>query len=283
MLTLTRVTTFVVLLALFVRALQVPLQNNVVEFLKGDADANILLLTAHPDDECMFFAPTVLALAAADAGGSPQSKKHNVHSLCLSAGNADGLGDVRRDELSRSLDVLGIEAGRRQLIDHPDLQDDITLKWNKSIITQVLEPYVTQNNITVILTFDTYGISGHPNHKSLPRGVLHFLSVFSETHTTPRPRLFALVSHSMGDKYIGPLAALLAKLDLLVGSLVSTGASGLPVFVAGIGAYRRALSAMMQHRSQLVWFRWLYVSFSRYMWVNEWVELLPADRVAGAA
>jgi N-acetylglucosaminylphosphatidylinositol deacetylase len=22
-----------------------------------------------------------------------------------------------------------------------------------------------------------------------------------------------------------------------------------------------------------VWFRWLYVSFSRYMWVNEWLEV----------
>lgn len=28
----------------------------------GSTNPNVLILTAHPDDECMFFAPTVLAL-----------------------------------------------------------------------------------------------------------------------------------------------------------------------------------------------------------------------------
>jgi len=37
--------------------------------------------------------------------------------------------------------------------------------------------------------------------------------------------------------------------------------------------YLTALRAMRQHWSQLVWFRWLYVLFSKYMWVNEWVEV----------
>jgi N-acetylglucosaminylphosphatidylinositol deacetylase len=30
---------------------------------------------------------------------------------------------------------------------------------------------------------------------------------------------------------------------------------------------------MRRHWSQLVWFRWLYVLFSRYMWVNDLVEV----------
>ncbi|EEB97029.1 hypothetical protein MPER_03735, partial [Moniliophthora perniciosa FA553] len=47
----------------------------------------------------------------------------------------------------------------------------------------------------------------------------------------------------------------------------------MPVFVAGIDDYLTALRAMKQHWSQLVWFRWLNVMFSRYMWVNEWVEI----------
>jgi N-acetylglucosaminylphosphatidylinositol deacetylase len=37
--------------------------------------------------------------------------------------------------------------------------------------------------------------------------------------------------------------------------------------------YWQALKAMMQHRSQLVWFRWLYVAFSKYMWSNRLVEV----------
>lgn len=134
---------------------------------------------------------------------------------------------------------------------------------------------------TKILTFDSLGISSHPNHKSLPRGVLHFLSTYKEKHSTPPPRLFTLISHPLVDKYVGIVAPLLAKLDILFGgllqrySLVPEPSSGLPVFVSGIREYVGALRAMMQHKSQLVWFRWLYVAFSRYMWVNEWVELVP--------
>jgi N-acetylglucosaminylphosphatidylinositol deacetylase len=47
----------------------------------------------------------------------------------------------------------------------------------------------------------------------------------------------------------------------------------LPVFVSGAKEYLSALRAMQAHRSQLVGFRWLYLAFSRYMWVNEWVEV----------
>ena len=78
-----------------------------------DGSANILLLTAHPDDECMFFAPTILALH--DAITPPPA----LYSLCLSVGNADGIGDTRRHELARSLEVLGIEEGRRWVVDTP--------------------------------------------------------------------------------------------------------------------------------------------------------------------
>lgn len=76
---------------------------------------NILLLTAHPDDECMFFAPTLLGLL----DGTGMDKRPKLHSLCLSVGNADGLGDVRRHELERSLDVLGVEDRRRWVLDRP--------------------------------------------------------------------------------------------------------------------------------------------------------------------
>jgi N-acetylglucosaminylphosphatidylinositol deacetylase len=31
--------------------------------------------------------------------------------------------------------------------------------------------------------------------------------------------------------------------------------------------------AMRQHQTQLVWFRWLYVTFSRYMFINGLYQL----------
>ena len=43
-----------------------------------DLTGRILLITAHPDDECMFFAPTVLSLAC--------SVRAELFLLCLSEG-----------------------------------------------------------------------------------------------------------------------------------------------------------------------------------------------------
>lgn len=61
----------------------------------------ICLLIAHPDDEAMFFAPTVLALTRPETG-------NHVKILCLSSGNAEGLGDTRKRELVKSGLVLGL-------------------------------------------------------------------------------------------------------------------------------------------------------------------------------
>ena len=43
----------------------------------GGADVTALLITAHPDDECMFFAPTIIRLVELNA---------TVRLLCLSTG-----------------------------------------------------------------------------------------------------------------------------------------------------------------------------------------------------
>ena len=50
-----------------------------------------LFITAHPDDECMFFAPTILSLTA--------RQPETVHLLCLS----DGLREIRTISVSRNL------------------------------------------------------------------------------------------------------------------------------------------------------------------------------------
>ena len=72
---------------------------------------NVLLVTAHPDDEAMFFAPTILSLS--------RKPSIDLFHLCLSSGNADGLGVIRKAELTNSLDILGIHPGKRWIFDHP--------------------------------------------------------------------------------------------------------------------------------------------------------------------
>ncbi len=145
-----------------------------------------------------------------------------------------------------------------------------------------------------ILTFDHHGVSAHPNHISLPKGAAHLLRTLpTSTPKKPRLRLFALVTVPLREKYLGVLSPLLAKAS--IGDVAQVlrhtrahttlntdrdrGRAGRVVAVAGVEGYARAHRAMRQHWSQLVWFRWLYVSFSRYMWVNEWIEVVPPSGV----
>ena len=121
---------------------------------------NVLFVTAHPDDECMFFAPTILGLQAA-------SNPPKVHILSLSFGNASGLGETRQGEFIASLNVLGIPEGRRHILDHPcvistraaylclpssELQDGMRTKWDPELISKMLNFYVVQHNISKVST-----------------------------------------------------------------------------------------------------------------------------------
>lgn len=51
------------------------------------------------------------------------------------------------------------------------------------------------------------------------------------------------------------------------------GVQSVSFFVSGYWEYLKTLQAMQAHKSQLVWFRWLYVAFSKYLWVNLWIEM----------
>jgi len=235
------------------------------------APLHVLLLTAHPDDECMFFAPTLLGL------NSKLSKApYELFSLCLSSGDADGLGDIRKQELKGSLDVLGVAEGRRWVLDSP-FKDNITQFWETKQIVEYVQPYIIDNRIDVILTFDEDGISSHPNHISLMRGAAALLVDQNQL------RGFALKTTGVVAKYTGQASAAWAMIQLRVCTLLDNyfasercHSKEALTFVSGLEGYAKALRAMLRHKSQLVWFRWLYVAFSRYLWVNEWVEIQVA-------
>ena len=76
---------------------------------------HILLVIAHPDDEAMFFVPTIHTLV--------QEAHSNVYILCLSTGNFDGLGSVRTEELYASAKVLNVANTNVKIINDPTLQD----------------------------------------------------------------------------------------------------------------------------------------------------------------
>jgi hypothetical protein len=133
-------TTFILLLSLISQT-TLP-QPDCRRFLNHE-DPFVLVLTAHPDDECMFFGPTVLALTGQGimtsglslSRGEPlfgffksrrfascASRDTNLSfRLCVVGliGNADGLGDIRQTELVRSYTVLGVPPHRVLSLDDP--------------------------------------------------------------------------------------------------------------------------------------------------------------------
>uniref|UniRef100_A0ACB8ECP3 Uncharacterized protein n=1 Tax=Sphaerodactylus townsendi TaxID=933632 RepID=A0ACB8ECP3_9SAUR len=66
-----------------------------------------LFVTAHPDDETMFFAPSILKLARA-----------RLWLLCGSTGNYYNQGAIRKEELLKSCAVLGIPPSNVIVVDH---------------------------------------------------------------------------------------------------------------------------------------------------------------------
>ena len=127
-----------------------------------------------------------------------------------------------------------------------------------------------------ILTFDHLGISSHPNHYSLFYGVQRLLaSAPARRHPL---RAYALATEPLLIKYSGWLGLLSRWPFHHQPSKRDATALGLPArrFTSGLPSYLITLKAMTQHRSQMVWFRWLYLFFSRYLWVNDWVEIEAA-------
>ena len=94
--------------------------------------ARVLLVTAHPDDESLFFAPTLISLLSHkhDGGLENAAPYAEVYTLCLSTGDADGLGKIRQQEMLRALDVLGIQEGKRWIVDNPCVHSNQTLQFS---------------------------------------------------------------------------------------------------------------------------------------------------------
>jgi len=61
-----------------------------ISSLSVPSGSRILFVIAHPDDETMFFSPTISHL---------QSIGHYLHFLCLTSGNFYGKGTIRKIEL----------------------------------------------------------------------------------------------------------------------------------------------------------------------------------------
>ncbi|KAL1598573.1 N-acetylglucosaminyl-phosphatidylinositol de-N-acetylase [Nothophoma quercina] len=129
-----------------------------------------------------------------------------------------------------------------------------------------------QANIDVIITFDAQGISGHPNHKSLYDGAHTFLKALMHRHSGWECpiKLYTLTTTTIFRKY----ASLLDAPATLITAIIQKKELGnFPtplLFVSSPMTYRIAQKAMTTaHESQMRWFRWGWITLSRYMVIND--------------
>lgn len=121
----------------------------------------VLLVTAHPDDECMFFGPSIQDARARGA---------DVLLLCLSRGGKGGSAPVRERELALSARRLGI--ARTRVLEHPALQDGDQSGWDPELVAAVVRLAVAAWAPSDLLTFDAGGVSGHRDHAACAAGAL---------------------------------------------------------------------------------------------------------------
>ncbi|SSD60227.1 uncharacterized protein SCODWIG_01988 [Saccharomycodes ludwigii] len=239
--------------------------NNIYSFNNNDNNTTVTslnLIIAHPDDEVMFFNPIINALNYVYNEKTDNTNNHSdiiLRVVCLSNGNADGLGDIRYHELHNSLKALWSNHDNLQ-VHVANFTDSMEIYWDSSAIDQ----YIKSNNIIpdpnpLFITFDERGISNHPNHISCYNYVKHYISTKNEKNNA---HALILQSPSFAEKYSS-----IWKVPFI---LFRTSANANTItFVNSIHDWIFALGVMSQkHYSQMVWFRFLWWTFSSLVFYN---------------
>ena len=124
-----------------------------------------IFVIAHPDDESMFFVPTIRALIDErrrrkhrHGHGGNENSNYVVWIVCLTTGNYDGLGVVRRDELNTVANgthtILGCDkvvflSNDENEYENDDQlrlpQDHPTKRWDKEYVSSKIEETVIQH------------------------------------------------------------------------------------------------------------------------------------------
>jgi len=235
--------------------------------LKAIGEARrVLLVVSHPDDESMFFGPTLLNLCRT------RPSAENVFLLCMSNGDFRGNGEgvVRKHELYAACNVLGLPEENITILSYTKLRDDPTVRWREEVVSEAVLQTVHAHEIDTVLTFDRHGVSGHKNHASIYNAMAY---LYIEGKLPTDTRVYTLRSVNLVRKYS-------SMLDVPMSFLLAPNA-----YTANIYDWFRLHRAMASHRSQYVWFRKLYMAFSRYNFINTFdqMRVLPASAPASSA
>lgn len=249
-----------------------PIRNSTVYFVIG-----------HPDDEVMFFSPSLVEII------KPKHGNH-VRLVCFSRGDAvhESLGIIRSQELRNSARILGVADEDVVILDYKDGMD---IHWNSGDIAASLANIIdtkSLKNVSVI-TFDDHGVSGHENHISLYHGTREFFR--SRIGTDSNFQLYVLKSLNFWEKYS---FTVLTNIELFFGllsrhvfsSLLKLNVNvsffnqfngnrlSLVVIYSDLNMLSLSYAAMAYgHFSQMVWFRYGWIIFSRYLTYNHLIQI----------
>src|SRR5206468_1207854 len=109
----------------------------------------------------------------------------------------------------------------------------------------------------LVVTFDDYGISNHPNHKATCKGTE--LALASSRGDI---ELLELESIRLFRKYAGMVNYLHDFIK------VTTGGNSIYAIPCPYEVFWIAQEAMGKHSSQLVWFRKIYLLLSRFIFID---------------
>ena len=175
------------------------------------------------------------------------------------------------------------------MVDKPEFPDSMTATWDSAKISALLCSAFAPNlaksrssntaptaSIDVLITFDAGGVSAHPNHISLYHGAKAFVSalVAGKSGWASPVDLYTLTTISMPRKYSAFLDILPTLTSWALGAdKKNKEHPGGLVFLnglAGHGGVTTAWKAMISaHKSQMVWFRYGWITLSRYMYIND--------------
>lgn len=250
-------------------------------------NSTIYLLTAHPDDESMFFGPALHRLKQYNA---------DINVICFSTGDNEGIGHIRKMELKNAVSYFGTpdnHVNLLQVVDEPkSFPDSMEIEWDHALLAQRAKEIIAAGSdagekVVNILTFDEDGVSGHTNHRALSRAA-RLLAQESGPKTKPEEAydapseeddqptdveqqsyiVWTLRSVPIYRKFTFVLDAFVTYAEELLGLGPSTEKP--IVIVSSFEEYSKTLSAMTKaHISQMKWFRYAWTIFSRYMVVND--------------
>ena len=231
---------------------------------------NLLLVTAHPDDECLFFAPTLRIL--------DRRFHFNLSLLVFSRGNHKGLGETRALELTRSCLTLNIPIQRCVSLDLSNVKDDPKIWWPEEQLIPTIEQFIRQWSIDFLVSFDHSGVSGHINHRAVGAAVR---SINKNKNSSTIQMSYELKSVSLLRKYSSWMDFYVVFFSLIPRLLHSFLSFFIPfhwfppvdssraLLISSPADYLRSRSAFACHQTQFSWDRHIYLITSRYMLVNE--------------